>query len=256
MEQDSVRRCHRCQNPAVIIVNRWEQRKIGVIPVGGPGKTEHRCQSCGAGFILQPQMLMRFVVGAGAGGSMCSIGVLSLIGSVIALFTQGPAEAGVLVVLGLITITFGAATLYYWAGPQIHAWRNPIVVGVRAPELRLGPAEDWRVCSCGAAARCVGVSERTLNGLPAGTTRRYACSSCNAEFSVLDAWGVTVRAAGATAATGATIFLASLLPFDELNGSHIFILVVLALLAGVGGFLAALGVRGRRAHPPAGQSPT
>jgi len=249
MERDSVRRCQRCNEPAVIIVNRWETRLLGVLPLHNSAQTDHQCQSCGARFTLRHPLLLFFLVGALSGGSLVGMGMLSMVGAVIALFVQGPAEAAVLVVVGSMSIAFGAACLYYAAGSQVIAWLNPLVPGATMPEQQQGPLQAARACSCGAPAQPVSQRLFTSMRLPIGATFTYLCGVCNREFTVPNRLAVVVRFAMAWFLGASFLLLASLLPFEELRGDHFFVLGVLALGSGLGGLLGALGIVKRVRHP-------
>jgi DNA-directed RNA polymerase subunit RPC12/RpoP len=250
MEHDTVRRCRRCGEPTVIVINRWEGRRLfRLLPTGRAARTDHRCQTCGAAFSLQPYLLLRFAVGSFVGVQLTLTGVIGSVGACVALFTQGPVVALLLAVLAAGTLGLGLLVARFVAGPQVQAWLNPLVPGAVMPELHLGPPEDRRTCSCGHPARCMRVTAHTTNGLPTGTDRTYACDACGTQFEVPDGWAVVFRT-GATAFLGTIlVVLASLTPLRELTGSDITCLAVLGLGTLGGCFLATLGLVQLLRHP-------
>lgn len=235
----------------MIVVRTWEARLLGVLPMRHAGRTDHRCQACGARFTLHPWLLPWFVAGVAFGGAALGTGALGLVGSAVALAVNGPAPAAVVLVTGGLATGFGVAQLVFLAGPQVHAWRNPIVPGAPAPALRDLPPDDHRRCTCGAAVAPHQLGARTMLRLPAGTSARYLCPACGRRFTIESPLSLVTWAAATVLVGGIALFLALLLPFSELRADHFVVLGFLGLLAMGTGTVGALGLALRWRHPPA-----
>lgn len=214
-------------------------------------QTDHRCQSCGAGFSLRPWLFFYFVLGALSGASLVQIGALALVAAPVVLAFQGAAESVVLIIVGTVSLAAGFGSLLLLAGPQVHAWRNPLVPGAEMPELCYGPPQEHRLCSCGAAAAPVCQRANTIARFPAGKVATYLCPACGREFETPDRWAVAAHSAITLFLGAITAFLAALKPFHDLRGDHFFVLGVLGVGALVGALLVALGFYQRLRHPMA-----
>jgi ribosomal protein L37AE/L43A len=249
MEPHPVRRCRHCQAPAVIIVTHWSARLLGVLPLPHGGRTDHQCQACGARFTLRPWLRLWFAVGMLCGLSFLGTGALAAIGVPIALAVQGAAEALVLLVMSAMSVGAGVATLWFLAGPQVHAWRNPVVPGAPMPELRHRPLDAHRRCHCGAAAPRIRQTAYMIVQMPGGTSDTHQCPTCGHSFTVPNRWALDTSSAMALFLWATAVFLALLLPFRDLNGNHFFVLGVLGLGGLVAALLVVIGIVQRSRHP-------
>lgn len=249
MQPNPVRRCRHCGAPAVVIVNRWSARLFGVLPMPYSGRTDHQCQACGAQFTLRPWALLWFVVGTLGGLGLLGSASLLVIGAPIALMVQGAAEAFVLLVLSIVSVSAGLGYLWYLAGPQVHAWLNPVVPGAAMPEIRFGTPEVYRRCVCGASAPRVRQTAYMIVQMPGGRSDTHQCPHCGHTFTVPNGWALATPTAMGLFLWCTAVFLALLLPFRDLRADHFFVLGILGLGGLVAALLVAIGAAMRRRHP-------
>lgn len=150
----AVRRCEKCQLPAVVCVMTWENR--GSFSSTGT-EEEWRCQECGETFVKKPRM------------------------EVIAYWV-----VGVILALGCVGLPF----LWVAWRQQRFEQRLPVVPGVAQPRMKFpGGAPPRRCAHCDGEAKAVTITRHTHRGLPTGTTFEYECSGCKKGFTTESAWG-------------------------------------------------------------------
>lgn len=154
-ESPEVRRCAKCEQPAVVLVNDWKHSINGLKT--SESTRDYRCQECGAWFVRRSRA------------------------RVLALWIVG-------VLLSLTPV--GIPCLYLAWRHQTFDRRLPVVVGAPMPPMRFPGGPPERTCQkCAAIAMPVRITRHTHNGLPTGTDSQYRCGGCGLEFTITDAWG-------------------------------------------------------------------
>jgi DNA-directed RNA polymerase subunit RPC12/RpoP len=149
-----VRRCSRCQQPAVTLVSDWKHSVWG--GATGTSTRDYRCQACGAKFTIHPGMNSIALVVAGVLMLPIFIGIVPL--------------------------------LMAWRRSKTDA-KNPIVPGEPLPQIRYRDGPPLRECHCGGTAVAAKITRRRHNGVPVGIEIEYACGQCQKGFTIESAWG-------------------------------------------------------------------
>lgn len=174
--KSEVRRCGRCEKPAVIVCQAWTHTLSNVET--GRVTRDCRCQACGASVTLRDPKAIRLYA------------ILSL-------------------ALGFLVVPlFGLPFVYAWR----RAWdKTPLVPDAAFPEVRYWRGPGNRRCgACGKIARLESVTRNTHNGIPMGTDCSYRCEGCSATFETESAGGLLVNLLGAALfGGGALAWLAS-----------------------------------------------
>jgi hypothetical protein len=165
-----VRRCSKCQEPAVVKVFEWQHSY-------GQSTRDYRCQACGVKFSIPPKAQAWGMIIAGA----------------LTCFAVFP--------LGFVWWGWYRLT-------QEKRW--PLVPGASPPLMRYQDGPPVRRCgTCQQNATLQSVTRHTSRGLPSGTEYVYACGPCNKTFTIESVWGMTVSSLAGLVllAIGAGVFL-------------------------------------------------
>lgn len=194
-----VRRCAQCGQAAAVCVKAWGSASavlgVPIGPTSGVAREDFLCQACGVGFALESPAKRRFL---GCLGLMFVglLGPFALLMGLLSLLKQDPA-APIVVVVGLF-FTGVEYLVWRWmdAPARVHR-QNPVVPNAPPPTLRFhAPEPPARRCSCGAAARCVGVTDHQARGVSQGTETKHRCDACGREFSIDSVRGLVTLAVG------------------------------------------------------------
>jgi DNA-directed RNA polymerase subunit RPC12/RpoP len=170
-----VRWCSKCHQNAVVLAGRWQHTMGGTAT--GSTTRDYRCQHCGAKYRIRPRLQT----------------TLGLFIGVMAATT----------IIGLPIL------FVYWRRHNVHK-RIPRAAGAPMPEIRFFDGPPLRACvGCSLPATVEKITRKTHNGIPAGTTYLYRCTTCTREFEIQSVWGIVSSALSALlVGAGAAAFLA------------------------------------------------
>jgi hypothetical protein len=207
-----VRRCEKCQEPAVVLISEWKHTYWGAETQ--QATRDFRCQSCGTRFSLPP-----------------------------------PLQSWVFIVMGLIMACgIGPLMFTYIGWRQLRREKiNPVVPNAPLPPMRYRVGPPQRACrGCSQAVTLTHVTRHRINGLPAGTEFKFACSHCKKTFVIDSVWRQCLNGlmAALVAAIGAAFLLVADTPGWRYGGSGFAALIACVLIA-----QTALGINNRFKYP-------
>lgn len=215
-EASEVRRCARCGAAALVCVESWQHRVVGVpTPVW---TLNFECQSCHVEVTLHPQHHIR----------------------VERLFA-----------FVLLPALFPSVYFFASARRKTRAWTdNPVVPGATAPPIQRGPPA--RICAaCLGLARCSEIALRRTRWVSLGKRFRYTCTACASDFTVHDDRSFVFGFAAATVLSAVGTLIVRFPPGAAVGATQSNRWFGVALLAfAVGAWLMlARWLLARRAHP-------
>lgn len=208
-----LRRCSACGAPTLACVRDWQHQILGV-PTASRTQ-EFACQRCGFCLTLHPRAQI---------------------------------DAARLLAWLLLPAILPSVIFFARARRMERAWTDHPLVGLAPAPRSLGPT---RACLCGAAAPCVGLAQRRVQGRPVGTRATHACLRCGCAFEVSDGLGVASMGVAALALSAFGLLLVVYPPGSAVGaerGNRLVGVVVLALGALTWATLASR-IRARARHP-------
>ncbi|MEO8797918.1 MAG: hypothetical protein ABI551_08540 [Polyangiaceae bacterium] len=223
-----VRRCCRCEQPALICVRAWQHTVLGIFT--HTETLDLQCQACGAKLTLHSQKRI--------------------------------AVERVFAYL-MIPAIFPALIFFASARRKTRAWTdNPVVPGAMQPAriaasgARIDLLRDTRhprdrACRCAHAAPCIKIAQRRMRGIRVGTRYDYACARCSQTFSVSDAAGIAFSCVAALALSAAGALIVAFPPGSAVDAerSNQWFGAILIVCGAFFWVQVVLRARGRILHP-------